>query len=119
MQLRCRICAGLDRTSIVSAHALHNEQALVFSNKDEPSLLLRSVAMHFGERIEFAMVPASFSELRDELHVGDVPAVVVLHKSGQSELFDGPLNAVALSDFLRKIAPESIDAEVGRCAFAG
>ena len=93
-------------------------QVLVFSQKDEPSLLLRSVAMQFSAWFEFALVDAGSTELLHEFQVVAVPAVVVVHLSGQSTQYHGPLQAVPLSNFLRPFAEEEAQNDAQRYALS-
>ena len=88
----------------------------MFSKKAQPSLLMRSMAMHFAQRLAFALVSANVTELQDEFHVDKIPAVVVRHTSGDTQHYEGEMNAPALSDFLRTFAPERVADEVNRSA---
>jgi hypothetical protein len=75
---------------------------------------MRSLAMYFNNRLEFALVSNNVTELHDEFHVTQVPTLLVRRSSGEVQQYDGPFNAVALSDFLRKFAPDRIEDEVNR-----
>ena len=88
----------------------------MFSTKTEPSVLMRSLAMHFARRLDFALISSNITELQDEFHITKLPAVVVRRPDGDVQHFEGQLNAIAMSDFLRKFAPERIQDEVNRCA---
>lgn len=77
---------------------------------------MKSVAMHFAKRLEFALISASVAELMDQFDVSSAPALLVRKLSGEAVRYNGDFNAVALSDFLQNFASETIEAEVNRCA---
>jgi hypothetical protein len=99
---------------IIPADTSATVQVLVFSKKAEPSVLMRSMAMHFAQRLDFALIAADVTGLQDQFNAETVPAVVVRLPSGDVQHYTGALNAPALSDFLRRFAPERVADEVNR-----
>lgn len=76
---------------------------------------MKSIGMHFTNRLEFALVSSAVAELMDHFAISSAPALLVRKLSGETARYNGDLNAVALSDFLQKFASETIEEEVNRC----
>lgn len=91
-------------------------QVLVFSRKQQPSVLMRAMALHFAGRLEFLLIAAEVSELMDEFSIEAAPALVVRKTSGETEQYAGKLEAPALADFLRKFAPATVQDDMRRCS---
>ena len=77
-----------------------NNVAILFSNKAQPSTLLKAIALEFARRAKFFIVEKHDKVIPEEFRVYKYPTFVVLTRDGKQEMFRKKIDHGSLKSFL-------------------
>ncbi|GMH42272.1 hypothetical protein BSKO_10191 [Bryopsis sp. KO-2023] len=93
------------------------KKVILFTEKREPPLLMKSLSARFQDEIKFAQVHSSDSEVVKEFKVNKFPSIVIFKEGKNYEHYEGELKAVSLLAYLEESVVGKKDEEKHEALF--